>query len=379
MRTRVLNTGQANAYVSAVAEAARTLRDGGLVVFPTETVYGVGANAASPAAVARLRDVKGRDEQQPFTVHVGAKSDIRKYLTAPSAVTRRLVRRAWPGPVTLVCAEPDPLGTQVATLCSPEEIADLYRDRLVGLRCPDHPVAARLLVEAGVPVIASSANRRGAAPPTDLAEALRDLDGAVDCALDAGRTRYHKASTIVQIRGNEWDVLRAGAVDERTIARLATSDILFVCTGNSCRSPMAECLFRDALGRALGLNADQLAAAGYRVLSAGTMGGAGAPASSGALEEMARRGLDVTRHRSQALTPELVHRAERIYVMSSEHRQSVLNLVPGAAARVVLLDPAGPVVDPIGGTAEQYRRCAEQIARAIDVRLEEFLDEDRHW
>jgi tRNA threonylcarbamoyl adenosine modification protein (Sua5/YciO/YrdC/YwlC family) len=379
MTAAVINVDDTNAYAAGVEQAAAALRAGELVIFPTETVYGVGANGASAAAVARLADAKGRTETQPFTVHLGQRRHARRYLNAPSPVARRLMRKGWPGPLTLVCRESAPTQTEVAALCPPEQLAALYRDGKIGLRCPDHPVAARLLTAADVPVVASSANRHGMPPPLDAADALRDLSQAVRYALDAGRTRHHAASTIVAVEQNSWRVVRSGALDERTIERMARTEIVFVCTGNSCRSPMAEALFRRELGQRLGLSADELTAAGYSIISAGTSAARDCPASAGARDELARRGLDLSGHRSQPLTVELLHRAERIFVMSPEHRQAALELLPAAGTRVALLDPAGAVADPFGGPAEQYRVAAEQIQKAVQLRVEEFVHEDRDW
>ena len=176
---------------AALSEAAAIVRRGGLVAFPTETVYGLGADATNPEAIARLNQAKGRPPDKPYSLHVHSHDQVRELAGSIPPLAERLIGRFWPGPLTIVMPSRD--------------------GKTLGFRMPDHPVALAFLKACGVPLAAPSANRSGSAPPTDAKEVLAALGGAVDCVLDAGPTREGVASTVVEMTAGVARILRRGA------------------------------------------------------------------------------------------------------------------------------------------------------------------------
>lgn len=205
-----------------LAEAAAILRAGGLVAFPTETVYGLGADATSEAAVARIFAAKGRPAVNPLIAHV-ASLDLARAQGAFSAEAARLAEAFWPGPLTLVV--PAASGVSVCPR------ARAGRDT-IALRVPAHPVARALVGAAGCPVAAPSANRSGRVSPVTAAHVLEDLNGTVDLVLDGGRCPMGLESTIVACLDGPPRLLRAGAV-----ARAAIEAVLGI--------PLAEAATRE--------------------------------------------------------------------------------------------------------------------------------------
>ncbi|QDU84766.1 Threonylcarbamoyl-AMP synthase [Planctomycetes bacterium Pla163] len=339
------------------------LATGGVVGIPTETVYGLAVRADDEAAVKRLLATKGSAQQRALTWHVpdaGALADWSGF----TARARRLAARYWPGPLTMVLDG------------APEGLEPLASAAGSGVRVPAHGGARALLAACPFPVVVSSANRSGAAPLLDAASVAAEFGAELAGLGDGGTARSGEASTVLAIGTGRFEVLREGLLSRVELVRTAGRRIAFVCTGNTCRSPMAETLAADKLRRALGIGAaGDLGELGFAVASFGVFAAPGAPASAHAVTTMSERGLDLSRHGSTHAAPEALSTFDEIYGLTRSHVQAIVGaLPPRLAERVALLDPRGSdVADPVGGSLLDYRACAEQIEAALDLRLADWV------
>jgi L-threonylcarbamoyladenylate synthase len=201
MPTEVLRVDPEAPAADAVGRAAAVLRAGGLVALPTETVYGLGANALDAAAVARIFAAKGRPASNPVIVHVAAADEARALATAWPETAARLAAHFWPGPLTLVLPRREVV-PDIVTAGGPT----------VAVRVPAHPVALALLRSAGVPIAAPSANLSTELSPTRAEHVLRGLDGRIDLILDAGPTTGGIESTVLDVTTEPPSLLRPGLV-----------------------------------------------------------------------------------------------------------------------------------------------------------------------
>lgn len=349
--------------------AAEALAAGRLVAFPTETVYGIAADARQESAVARLLQVKGRRPGQPLALAIEDLAVARNFCPDIPPVGERLARRCWPGPLTLVMDGTHPDGHLKQLPASVRQA--VAPAGLIGLRVPDHRFALEVLRQLAGPLALSSANRSGQTDAVTADEVLAALGSDVDLVLSDGRCRYAQPSSVVRIQGRKLEVLRSGVLSEMALQRFASVIVLMVCTGNTCRSPMAQVLFQQRLAAALGYTTEAVADAGVMVISAGVAARAGAPASPPAIEAMQARGLELAQHESRPLSDVLVRFADLILTMTHAHRDAILAQWPDAADKTKLICRDGQDVDdPIGGDVAEYERCARQI----DAHLASWMD-----
>ncbi|MCK5013128.1 MAG: threonylcarbamoyl-AMP synthase [Candidatus Omnitrophica bacterium] len=347
MKTEIIKLDSHYPDLKQIAYCAKVIRKGGLVIFPTETVYGIAADFSNPQAMKRLREVKKRAEDKPFSILISQTGLISNYTSTTDSKLFKLIYACWPGPLTVVVP-------------SKEE------GKTIGVRMPDHPIALRLVQDSQCTIAAPSANIEGSEPPSTCEEALKDLEGLVNVAIDGGTARIGTGSSVVDMTKESPVVLRGGVITQEDVNRIiGKKTVLFVCTGNSCRSVMAEYLLKSSVaGR------DNI-----EVMSAGTGVFIQSAASSETLAVLAEEGIDATDHLAQPINTILLKKADLIIVMTRNHRAQVLERVPEAEKKVYLLKefaniPSNgqenlDVPDPIGKPRGQYKECLGKIKEAI--------------
>ena len=352
--------GRSDDHRDALHKAAGLLAGGGIVAFPGDRHPFLAASALNPEAVA---DLSAIDPNSIPTIAPNSSSQLLDWIPEATIVAQRFASRAWPGPLVLAFEDGYENGLFRHL---PESVREwIAHEGPLRLRIPFDPAIRQVLQLLPGPLILVDSQ----SPVAQIPEVGLILEDG-----PAPPPPFGPDWTEVRFVADRWEIAKPGPIDVSVLVGLSGMILLFVCTGNTCRSPMAEALCKRKLADRIGCEVEQLETHGYRVHSAGIAADHAASVSPEAAEAVESLRGSLREHRSQPLLPELVHQADLIVAMTASHRDAILDHHPEAVDRVRLLDPSGvDIDDPIGAALHVYRKTAEAIDRFLDDLIDSLV------
>ena len=387
--TKILDWRKTEDPRDVIHTAVQALAEGHLVAFPNDGHYMVAASGLRPQSIEKMSHLLGSDRQsfQPRAfLMMRSVNELLDYCPSASEVAIRIAQRCWPGPVDLIFQDGHP-GSLIGSLPEATRELILTEQGWFGVSSPRHEAFSQVARLTAGPLVLMPALRS----PSSLVQEQekrhqemrhpgksREIDSAilanepsqvseeVAFVIDSGSIDRVGVSTIVRVEGSRCEILREGLMTAENLSSSTSFTILIVCTGNTCRSPMAESLLKDKLKQ-------QVDSMTIRVVSAGVSAQPGGPASEGAVLAIKERGLSLDDHQSRSISQGLLERSDLILTMTSNHRQAILSRWPHVSSKIFSLAPAGTdVSDPYGGPIEAYRKCADRIDQCLDEWIEKL-------